>query len=79
MYRFIFKNHRVHIFNVNLCNLYNHSILINFCKYLYRFHLFIYLQTILKYHDASKRYGIVEVNKACKDWLLHNLFIKVKL
>ncbi|KAG7157733.1 germ cell-less-like [Homarus americanus] len=37
----------------------------------------INLHTVLQYHEASRRYGVVEVDKACKQWLLHNLLTQV--
>ncbi|MPC28304.1 Protein germ cell-less [Portunus trituberculatus] len=37
----------------------------------------INLQTVLQYHEAARRYGVVEVEKACKQWLLHNLLTQV--
>ncbi|XP_071536437.1 protein germ cell-less [Panulirus ornatus] len=37
----------------------------------------INLQTVLQYHEAARRYGVVEVDKACKQWLLHNLLTQV--
>ncbi|KAK3869228.1 hypothetical protein Pcinc_017317 [Petrolisthes cinctipes] len=37
----------------------------------------INIQTVLQYHEAARRYGVVEVDKACKEWLLHNLLTQV--
>nr|XP_053655206.1 protein germ cell-less-like [Cherax quadricarinatus] len=37
----------------------------------------INLQTVVQYHEAARRYGVVEVDKACKQWLLHNLLTQV--
>ncbi|XP_064087432.1 protein germ cell-less-like [Macrobrachium nipponense] len=37
----------------------------------------INLQTVLQYHEAARRYGVVEVDNACKQWLLHNLLTQV--
>lgn len=37
----------------------------------------INLQTVLQYHEAARRYGVLEVDKACKQWLLHNLLTQV--
>jgi BTB/POZ domain-containing protein 13 len=33
----------------------------------------INIQTVVKYHDSSVRYGCVELTKSCSNWLLANL------
>ncbi|KAL7637917.1 UNVERIFIED_CONTAM: hypothetical protein RMT77_011530 [Armadillidium vulgare] len=37
----------------------------------------INIQTVLKYQEAAKRYGVICVEKACRTWLLHNLMTQV--
>lgn len=42
------------------------------------FHICTTLQTVLQYHEAARRYGMVKVETACKQWLLHNLLTQVQ-